>query len=145
PALKAICEQASPADMFLGDDFHHNGAFRLYYGFAYAAALESDRERVSHFDFGMADTFDWFLEVGPLSNVNKRLLHRFPTWDDFMAHPNLDEFWRKQQVVAMLSVPTVPILHVAGWWDQEDFYGPIAIYRMLERKDAGSRNFLLVG
>jgi len=33
PALKAVSEQASPADMFLGDDFHHNGAFRLSYGF----------------------------------------------------------------------------------------------------------------
>ena len=35
PALKAVSEQASPADMFLGDDFHHNGAFRLSYGFEY--------------------------------------------------------------------------------------------------------------
>jgi putative CocE/NonD family hydrolase len=29
PALKAVSEQASPADEYLGDDFHHNGAFRL--------------------------------------------------------------------------------------------------------------------
>ena len=35
PALKAVSPQASPADMFLGDDFHHNGAFRLSYGFEY--------------------------------------------------------------------------------------------------------------
>jgi len=33
PALKAVSPQASPASMFLGDDFHHNGAFRLSYGF----------------------------------------------------------------------------------------------------------------
>src|SRR5581483_2927130 len=29
PALKAASEQASPDDMFINDDFHHNGAFRL--------------------------------------------------------------------------------------------------------------------
>ena len=44
PALKAASPQASPADMFLGDDFHHNGAFRLSYGFEYAAH-DGDRQR----------------------------------------------------------------------------------------------------
>ena len=43
PALKAASPQASPADMFLGDDFHHNGAFRLSYGFEYVAQMETDR------------------------------------------------------------------------------------------------------
>ena len=44
PALKAISPQASPADMWLGDDFHHNGAFRLSYGFEYAAMMESGKD-----------------------------------------------------------------------------------------------------
>ena len=146
PALKAICEQASVADMFLGDDFHHNGAFRLYYAFAYAAGLETDSDKVTTFDFGMADNYDWFLQLGPLSNAQKRLgIHPLPTWTNFMTHPNLDAFWRKQQVVSMVEAPSVPILHVAGWWDQEDFYGPLAIYEKLERRDEQHRNYLLVG
>ena len=44
PALKAVVEQASPADMWLGDDFHHNGAFRLSYGLEYAYMMESSKE-----------------------------------------------------------------------------------------------------
>ena len=44
PALKAIVQQASPADMWLGDDFHHNGAFRLSYGLEYAYMMESSKE-----------------------------------------------------------------------------------------------------
>ena len=44
PALKAISPQASPADMWIGDDFHHNGAFRLSYGFEYAAMIESGKD-----------------------------------------------------------------------------------------------------
>ncbi|MGH9842398.1 MAG: CocE/NonD family hydrolase, partial [Blastocatellia bacterium] len=44
PALRAASPQASPADMFLGDDFHHNGAFRLSYGFEYATMMETNKE-----------------------------------------------------------------------------------------------------
>ena len=58
PALKAISPQASPADMWLGDDFHHNGAFRLSYGFEYAAMMESGKD-VQQFAFDRHDTFDW--------------------------------------------------------------------------------------
>ena len=65
PALKAASEQASPADQFLGDDFHHNGAFRLSYGFDYSARMETPSSN-SHFSFDLADTFEWYLRLGPL-------------------------------------------------------------------------------
>ena len=70
PALKAISPQASPADMWLGDDFHHNGAFRLSYGFEYAYELESGKD-LKHFAFDRYDTYDWYLALGPLSNVER--------------------------------------------------------------------------
>ena len=74
PALKAISPQASPADMWLGDDFHHNGAFRLSYGFEYAAMMESGKD-VQQFTFDRYDTYDWYLRLGPLSNANAKYLH----------------------------------------------------------------------
>src|SRR5262249_2773482 len=67
PALKAASPQASPADMFLGDDFHHNGAFRLSYGFEYVAMMETDKSNAS-FKFDRFDTYEWYLKLGPLSN-----------------------------------------------------------------------------
>ena len=73
PALKAVSEQASPADMFLGDDFHHNGAFRLSYGFEYAAMMETGKTSF-HFHFDRDDTFEWYLALGPLANVNAKYL-----------------------------------------------------------------------
>ena len=92
PALKAISPQASPADMWLGDDFHHNGAFRLSYGFEYAVRMESDKEQ-KPFAFDRYDTYDWYLSLGPLSNVNARHLRgAIPTWNDYVAHPDYDEF-----------------------------------------------------
>jgi putative CocE/NonD family hydrolase len=145
PALKAASPQAPPADMFLGDDFHHNGAFRLSYGFEYVAMMETDKTN-ARFAFGRYDTFEWYLKLGALSNVNARYFQgRMPTWNDFVAHPNYDDFWRRQASAPYLKRVTVPTLHVAGWFDQEDFYGPLKTYELLERHDAGDQNFLVVG
>jgi uncharacterized protein len=145
PALKAVSPQAPPADMWLGDDFFHNGAFRLSYGFEYAARMETTKQQFN-FEFDRYDTFDWYLALGPLSNVNaKYLLGKIPTWNDFVAHPAYDEFWKRQTIVPHLAAARVPTLNVAGWWDQEDFYGPLRVYEALEAHDDKSLNFLVVG
>jgi putative CocE/NonD family hydrolase len=145
PALKAISPQASPADMWLGDDFHHNGAFRLSYAFEYAFELESAK-KLEQFRFTRYDTYDWYLALGPLSNVNAKYFHgEIPTWNDFVAHPDYDAFWKRQTMIPHLREVRVPTLNVAGWWDQEDFYGPLAIYEALEKQDPHNLNFLVVG
>ncbi|MEO7454885.1 MAG: CocE/NonD family hydrolase [Gemmatimonadaceae bacterium] len=146
PALRAVSPQASPADMWMGDDFHHNGAFRLSYGFEYAWLTEATREN-SDFDFDRYDTYDWYLDVGPLSNIQSKVLKdkKLPTWTDFAAHPNYDGFWQRQAMKPYLTRVTVPTLNVAGWWDQEDFYGPVTIYRELEPKDQANQSFLVIG
>ena len=145
PALKAVSEQASPADQFLGDDFHHNGAFRLSYGVEYSAMMETGNTNF-HFQFDKHDTFEWYAALGALSNFNKNYGHeKLPTWNDFVAHPNYDDFWQKQAVWPYLNTPKVPNLNVAGWWDQEDFYGPMKIYETLEKKDTNHMNYVIAG
>jgi len=147
PALKAVVQQASPADMWLGDDFHHNGAFRLSYGFEYSYMLESSKE-ISDVSkvIDSYDAYEWYLKLGPLSNVDSKYFKgKIPTWEDFVNHPDYDAFWKRQGFAPWLNRVTVPTLNVAGWWDQEDFYGPIKIYELLERHDASKQNFLVVG
>ena len=147
PALKAASPQASPDDMYLGDDFHHNGAFRLSYGFEYVANLEAGR--ISEpFTFDRLDTFEWFLRLGGLANVDRRYFQgKRPTWTDFESHPNFDEFWQRRKVRPVFANKpvTVPTLTVAGWWDQEDFYGPLTIYRAMEPNDTKGINHLVIG
>jgi uncharacterized protein len=146
PALKAASEQATSADMFLGDDFHHNGAFRLSYGFEYTTLVESNKNQNTHGDLDSSDTYEWYLNIGALSNVNHRYLHgRLPTWNDFVHHPNYDAFWKQQAFATFLRKTAVPNLNVAGWWDQEDFYGPIQVYELLEQNDARKINYLVAG
>ncbi len=145
PALKAVSEQATPADLFLGDDFLHNGAFRLSYGFEYAYQLESSREN-AEFEFDRYDTYEWYLRLGAVSNADAKYFKgRLPTWNNFVQHPNYDEFWKNMALTYHLKRPLVPIMHVAGWWDQEDFYGPVKAYEVLEKADTNHLNYLVVG
>jgi putative CocE/NonD family hydrolase len=145
PALKAVSEQACMGDVFLGDDFFHNGAFRLSYAFEYAALLETSNENYS-FSFDRFDTFEWYLRLGTLSNANAKYFHgSIPTWNDFIAHPSYDDFWKHHAVAYGLKEGTVPNLNVAGWWDQEDFYGPTATYERLEKSDTKNLNYLVAG
>jgi putative CocE/NonD family hydrolase len=145
PALVAVSEQATPADMFLGDDFHHNGAFRLSYGFEYAFMEEASKTDTL-FPFDKYDTYKWYLKLGPLSNVNKKYFFgKLPSWNDFVSHPNYDEFWKKQGLGYRLDSPRVYIMNVAGWWDQEDFYGPQKTYELLEKKDRANKNYIVIG
>jgi putative CocE/NonD family hydrolase len=147
PALKVVVPQASPADMWIGDDFHHNGAFRLSYGFEYTYMMESSKE-ISDVAavIDRHDAYEWYLGLGPLSNANAKYFHnRLPSWNDFVNHPDYDAFWKRQGFAPWLNRVTVPTLNVAGWWDQEDFYGPLKIYELLERHDSVNRNFLVVG
>ena len=147
PALKAVVEQASPADMYLGDDFHHNGAFRLSYGFEYAYMMESSKEIADVSKVvDTFDTYDWYLKLGSLANVESKYFKgQIPSWRDFATRPDYDDFWKRQAFAPWLNRVTVPTLNVAGWWDQEDFYGPIKIYELLERHDQANQNFLVVG
>ena len=145
PALKAASEQASPDDMFVNDDFHHNGTFRLSYGFEYSALLESSKEENTHFAFDTYDTYAWYLRLGALSNADKKYFHgQIPTWTNFVEHPNHD-FWKQHSVTALLTHTTVPNLNVAGWYDQEDFVGPTRIYAELEKTDSQHLNYFVAG
>jgi putative CocE/NonD family hydrolase len=98
------------------------------------------------FEFDRHDTYEWFLALGPLSTANARYFHdKLPTWNDFVRHPNYDRFWQRQAVERSLTRPKVPTLNVAGWWDQEDYYGPLKIYETWEKQDSGQVNTVVVG
>ena len=146
PALRASSPQASPADMFLGDDFHHNGAFRLSYGFEYSYLVENDKLSNSDFPFPQYDLYSWYLQLGSLKNVNEKYYKgRLAAWNDFTKHPNYDDYWKRSSTLTYIQTPQIPIMHVGGYFDQEDMNGPQIMYQHLERKDSFNRNFIVLG
>ena len=146
PALKAVSEQASPADEWMNDDDHHYGAFRLSYDFEYSVLEESDKLANTTFAFDQWDTYQWYLNLGPLSNANDHYLYgKVPYWNDAVAHPNYDAFWKSQAWVEELHRSTVPNLNVAGFWDQEDPWGPWEIFRHAAEDDPDKTNLIVAG
>jgi|HubBroStandDraft_1064217.scaffolds.fasta_scaffold02530_5 putative CocE/NonD family hydrolase len=146
PALKAISEQASPVDQWMNDDDHRFGALRESYDFEYAVLEQADKNKNTHFDFETYDTYEWYLNLGPLSNINAKYLHgSIPYWNSTVEHPDYDEFWKKEAWVNQLHASTVPNLNVAGFWDQEDPWGPWQIFRHAVENDPQHTNFMVAG
>ncbi len=151
PALKASSPQASPSDMFIGDDWHHNGAFRLMYAFGWLSRNARRRDvpteaRAGAFDYGTPWGYDFFLDIGPISNINEQFFHDdVPAWNEFMEHGTYDEYWQNQNALLSLDDITHPVLNVAGWFDAEDFYGPMSIYYTMEEENPVNQSTLVVG
>jgi hypothetical protein len=146
PALAAISEQAAPVDWWMNDDFHHYGAFRESYAFEYAVMEEADKLKNTNFDFDVYDTYDWYLKLGPLSNANAKYLHSsIPYWNDMIAHPNYDAHHKGEAWYTQIKGSTVPSLNVAGFWDQEDPWGPWQIFHQAEKNDPNRTNFIVAG
>ena len=50
-----------------------------------ATVLESAKEANTHWTFDKYDTYEWYLDLGPLSNANAKYFHgRIPTWNDLV-------------------------------------------------------------
>jgi hypothetical protein len=152
PAVKAISPQAPMIDVWMGDDFFHNGAFRQTYGYDYVLGMETNRETSDNFDYGKdkdgkpRDGFDYFLERGSFAeDVKKSGSKLLPTWKLFLEHPAYDSVWSSRGVEHHLDAVTVPTLSVGGYYDQEDMWGPQEEYAKLEPHDASHDNFLALG
>ncbi len=145
PAIKASSPQGTPGDQFIGDDYHHYGAFRLLYAFVWTSgnARVQGSERVT---IQGDDAYEFFLKLGPISNVNKKLFKdQVPTWNDFMEHGTYDDYWRSKCVIKDMHNVTHPVLNVVGWFDAEDYYGALGIYRSIEEKNPKNKNTLVAG
>jgi uncharacterized protein len=146
PALKAISPQAPMGDTWMGDDFFHQGAFRLSYTLEYSWSMEASRDESVDPAPGRYDTYDWYRSFPTLGALAKAVgADAWPTWRRVVAHPSYDEEWQARSVPVRLRTPTVPILTVGGWWDQEDLYGPLATYATFEQSDTEGRNHLAMG
>jgi putative CocE/NonD family hydrolase len=130
----------------MNDDDHRYGALRESYSFEYAVMEQADKNSNTNFAFETYDTYEWYLNLGPLTNANAKYLHgKIPYWNSTMEHPNYDDFWKKEAWVRQLHASTVPNLNVAGFWDQEDPWGPWQIFRHAAEHDPEHTNFMVAG
>jgi uncharacterized protein len=144
PAVKAISPQAPMTNVWLGDDFFHNGAFRQTYGFDYVQGLERQK---SNFQVNSReDTYDFFLRNTNFAGAAKAAdMENLPTAQAFITQPAYTKFWQDMAVERHLTKVEVPTLEVGGWWDQEDMWGTQAEYAALEPHDTNHELFMVLG
>jgi putative CocE/NonD family hydrolase len=151
PALKAASPQAPISDWFMGDDIHHNGAFFLAQNFDFFFRFaqkvdDSLHEEMRTFSFKSPDGYDLFLRMGPLGNSDALLMKgRAPEWNEFFAHPTYDAFWQARNIRPHLKNIRCAVMTVGGWYDAEDLFGPLEIYRATERMNPGITNVIVMG
>ncbi|MEO6981523.1 MAG: CocE/NonD family hydrolase, partial [Edaphobacter sp.] len=144
PAVKAISPQAPMTDVWMGDDFFHNGAFRQSYGFDYVQQMEGQKTDVRV--QSKEDMFDFFLSHGNFAGAAKAAkMEKLPTAKMFLTQPAYTKFWRDMAVQPHLTKVEVPTLEVGGWWDQEDMWGTQAQYAALEPHDLKHEVFMVLG
>lgn len=150
PALKAVSPQAPIADWWRGDDMHRHGAFNVQLSFTFfsrfgvprpSPVAEEDRKP---FPFGTPDAYEFYLR--PLAELETTYLKGgIPFWKEIAAHPDYDEFWQARNLLPHLRNIKAAMLIVGGWYDTEDLYGPLAIYRTIEEQNRGIKNTLVMG
>ncbi len=144
PAVKAISPQAPMTDVWMGDDFFHNGAFRQSYGFDYVQQMEAqktDARVVSR-----QDMYSFFLRHVNFAGAAKAAhMGNLPTAQAFLTQPAYTPFWQAMAVEDNLDKVAVPTLEVGGFWDQEDMWGTQAEYAALKKHDAKHEVFLVLG
>lgn len=154
PALKASSPQAPIADFFF-DDFHHQGAYLQSYTAAFAVfGYQKDSltrkpwymDKIKRFyDDPAADGYDFHLKMGPLKHITEKYHHDNFFWQQIVEHPNYDEFWQKRSIIPHLKNIDHAVMTVGGWFDAEDLYGPLTIYKTVEATSPKARNTIVMG
>jgi putative CocE/NonD family hydrolase len=151
PALKAASPQAPVTDWFVGDDWHHNGAFLLTHCFNFLSRFGHPRpEPTKKFDFkfehGTPDGYDFFLRMGPLANADKTYFKGdVAFWNEVMAHGTYDAWWKARNLRPHLKNVKPAVMTVGGWFDAENLFGALECYRAIEANSPGASNSLVMG
>jgi uncharacterized protein len=155
PALKASSPQAPISDFFF-DDFHHQGVFLQSYlaafgVFGYQHDKPTDKswynDKLARFSEGgrSKDGYEFNLNLGPLKNATQKYHSDNFFWQEIVDHPNYDDFWKKRSILPHLTGVKHAIMTVGGWYDAEDLYGPLNIYKRIETTSPGTYNTIVMG
>lgn len=154
PALKASSPQAPIADFFF-DDFHHMGAFLQSYTAAFAVFGYQKKEQTREdwfmdeimrfYGLNVKDGYEFHLQQGPLKNIEEKYHHDNFFWKQIVDHPNYDEFWQQRSILPHLKNVKHAVMTVGGWFDAEDLYGPLNIYKTIEANSPTAHNTIVMG
>ncbi len=151
PALIAVSPQAPIANWFIGEDVHHNGAFALAQNFYFFYVFGIPRPKLvtewpALFEFPTPDGYQFYLDLGPLKNANKKYMKgNIHFWNMIMEHGTYDDFWKSRNSLQYLRDIKPAIMVVGGWFDAENAYGALQTYYTIEKESPKTKNILVMG
>lgn len=151
PSLKAVSPQAPVTDWFMGDDFHHNGAFcimdafQFYKNFGIKRAEPTTKSYGNSYKITNTDNYNFYLNVGAIPNFSKLLGDSIAFWKDVLAHPNYDAWWQARNTRNSMSNIKPAMLTVGGNFDAEDCYGAWNLYKAIEKQSPATNNKIVMG
>ena len=152
PALRAASPQAPVTDFYF-EDFHHNGALTQGYFYTYPVfGYDSPTGPTAQPWFfskmvqeGLPADYDFQLRLGALKHTTERYYKDNYFWQELVAHPNYDAHWKERAIAPHLNDVKTAVMTVGGWYDAEDLYGPLKVYKTIEQKNPGIYNTLVMG
>ncbi|MEO8233315.1 MAG: CocE/NonD family hydrolase [Ignavibacteriota bacterium] len=151
PNLVCASPQAPISDWFAGDDMHHNGAFSVLMSFNFFKQFGKPRpEPLTKYppaaEYPSPDAYNFFLTHTPLKRLNDEILkNEIPFWDTMMAHGTYDYYWKSRSNLQYMNNIKPSLLLVGGWYDAEDMYGPLHIYKAIEQNDKANNTRIVMG
>ena len=150
PALKAVSPQAPVTDWFMGDDFHHNGAFFQLDGFGFYSGFGKPRPKPTTigspgFNFKVRDNYKFFLEAASLKKLAALMGDSIQFWKKMYAHPNYDTWWQARDARRAMYNVKPAMLVVGGLFDAEDCYGAWNLYKAIEKQNPSANNKIVMG
>ncbi|MDP9231036.1 MAG: CocE/NonD family hydrolase, partial [Bacteroidota bacterium] len=150
PALKAVSPQAPVTDWFIGDDFHHKGAFFPVDGFSFYSSFGKPRPMptqvgASGYDYAIKDNYKFYLHTATLKNLAGLIGDSIKFWHEMYQHPNCDDWWNARNArVAMYNIKPA-MLVVGGLFDAEDCWGAWNLYKAIEKQSNSTNSKLVMG
>jgi putative CocE/NonD family hydrolase len=150
PALKAVSPQAPVTEWFLGDDFHHNGAFMMMDAFNFYSSFGKPRPKPTTvgrggFEYPVQDSYEFYLRTATLKNLTNLLGDSIKFWNELMEHPNYDEWWKARDARRPCKNIKPAMLVVGGLYDAEDCYGAWNLYKAIEKQSPNTNNKIVMG
>lgn len=153
PAHVCASPQAPITDWFTGDDFHRNGALYLPHAFNFLAGFGKPRPEPIvppkdpvRFEHGTPDGYKFFLQMGPLYNANEKYYkNTVAFWNEMMRHDTYDEFWQVRNLRPHLKAIKPAVMTVGGWFDAENLYGALQVFKNVGTQSEPTTNLLVMG
>jgi uncharacterized protein len=124
PHLKAMVVRVTPSDPFVETPTGLPSPMSLCWMHYVSGRYNQPMEAV-----------DWLkvYEHLPLLTMDEQAGRSMPQWRAQIAHAQLDEFWEPLRYQQRFERVNVPVLHISGWYDDEQIGTPLNFMGMTQR------------